>query len=63
MIVQTVALGPEFDTLRDDSEETRVGTSLHQGAITTLYNSLYLCGPRHGLPWFVGNQLRIVIPR
>lgn len=63
MIVQTAALGPEFDTLQDDTEETLVGTSLHQGAITALYTSLNLCGPRRGLPWFVGNQIKIVIPR
>ena len=50
MIVQTAALGPEFDTLQDDTEETLVGTSLHQGAITALYTSLNLCGPRRGLP-------------
>ncbi len=63
MTAQAVALGPEFDLLRDDSEETLVGSSLHQGAITALYTSLTLCGPRRGLPWFVGNQLRIVVPR
>lgn len=63
MTVQAVALGPEFDTLRDDTEETLVGSSLHQGAIAALYTSLTLCGPSRGLPWFVGNQLKIVIPR
>jgi Uma2 family endonuclease len=63
MVVQIVALGPEFDTLQDDSEETLVGTSLHQGAITALYTSLHLCGPRRGLHWFIGSQLKIVIPR
>ncbi|MDP9373430.1 MAG: Uma2 family endonuclease [Chloroflexota bacterium] len=63
MITRAIALGPEFDTLPDDTEETLVGTSLHQGAITALYTSLALCGPRRGLPWFVGNQLKIVIPR
>jgi Uma2 family endonuclease len=63
MVAQTIALGPEFDALANDSEETVVGTSLHQGAITALYTSLMLCGPRRGLPWFVGNQLKIVVPR
>ncbi|MDP9371566.1 MAG: Uma2 family endonuclease, partial [Chloroflexota bacterium] len=63
MTAQAVALGPEFDILRDDNEETLVGSSLHQGAITALFTSLTLCGPRRGLPWFVGNQLRIVVPR
>lgn len=63
MVTRPVALGPEFDTLPDDTEETLVGTSLHQGAITALYTSLTLCGPRRGLPWFVGNQLKVVVPR
>ncbi len=63
MTIHTVALGPEFDLLPDDTEETLVGTSLHQGAITTLYTSLTLCGPRRGLPWFVGNQIKVVVPR
>ena len=63
MVAQTVALGPEFDALPDDTEEGLAGTSLHQGAITALYTSLVLCGPRRGLPWFVGNQIKIVIPR
>ncbi len=63
MTAQVAALGPEFDTLQDDREETLVGSSLHQGAIVALFTSLTLCGPRRGLPWFVGNQLRIVIPR
>lgn len=63
MSTQWVALDPEFDTLRDDTEETLAGTSLHQGAITALYTSLNLCGPRRGLPWFVGNQIKVIIPR
>src|SRR2546423_15493971 len=63
MVAQTVALGPEFDALPDDNQEGLAGTPLHQGAITALYTSLVLCGPRRGLPWFVGNQIKIVIPR
>ena len=63
MATQLVTLGRELDTLRDDDEETLVGNSLHQGAIVALYTSLVLCGPRRGLPWFVGNQLKLVIPR
>lgn len=58
-----VILGPEFAGLPDDTEETLVGSSLHQGAIVALYSSLTLCGPERGLPWFVGNQLTMVIPR
>lgn len=63
MTIHTVALGPEFDLLPDDTEESVVGTSLHQGAITALYTSLTLCGPRRGLPWFVGNQIKVVVQR
>ena len=63
MLRQFVALGPEFDHLPNDTEESLVGTSLHQAAITALYTSLILCGPHRGLPWFVCNQLMIVIPR
>lgn len=40
-----------------------MGSSLRQGAIVALYTSLILCGPRRGLPWFVDNQLKLVIPR
>lgn len=63
MVARAIALGPEFDTFQDDSEETLVGSSLHQGAITALFNGLTYCGPRRGLPWFIGNQLTLIIPR
>lgn len=63
MAVEFVVLGPEFDWLPDDTEESVLGTSAHQDAITAAYTSLMLCGPRRGLPWFVGNQIKIVIPR
>jgi len=63
MIAQTAALGPGYDALPDDTEETLVGSSLHQGAITAIYTGLILCGPQRGLPWFVGNQIELVIPR
>jgi Uma2 family endonuclease len=63
MATQLRVLGRELDTLRDDDEESLVESSLHQEAIVALYTSLILCGPRRGLPWFVGNQLKLVIPR
>jgi Uma2 family endonuclease len=63
MLTRRIVLGPEFDHLPDDSEETLVGSSLHQGNITGTYTSLVLCGPRRGLPWFVGNQLRMIVSR
>ena len=63
MVTQVVALGPEFDHLPDDTEETLVGATSHQGSINLLYDSLTLCGPDRGLPWLVGNQLMLLIPR
>jgi Uma2 family endonuclease len=63
MLTRRIVLGPEFDHLPDDSEETLVGSSLHQGNITGTYTSLVLVGPKRGLPWFVGNQLRMIVSR
>jgi len=62
-IEQTIALGPQFAVLTDDTEESILGSSLHQGAITVLHDSLDACGRGRGLPWFVGNQIRMLIPR
>lgn len=63
MVARTIALGPEFDLFRDDDEETLVGSSSHQGAIVALYEGLGNCGRGRGLPWFIGNQLTLLIPR
>lgn len=63
MLAKSFALDSRFDHLPDDTEETLVGSSLHQGAITVLTSGLTLCGPRRGHPWFVGNQLKMIIPR
>lgn len=63
MITRTFALGSEFDTLPNDTEESLMGSSLHQAAIVALYTSLQQCGPDRGLPWFVGNQIKLIIPR
>jgi hypothetical protein len=63
VITRPFALGPEFDMLPNDTEETLMGSSLHQAAIVALYTSLQQCGPRRGLPWFVGNQIKLIIPR
>src|SRR3954467_10165231 len=60
---QTLMLGPEFAGLTDDTEESILGSSLHQGAITTLDDGLNACAPQRGLPRFVGNQIRMLIPR
>jgi Uma2 family endonuclease len=63
MSTSTFTLGPEFDLLLDDTEESLVGASYHQGNMTQMYDGLILCGPERGLPWFVGNQITLVIPR
>lgn len=63
MLTRPFTLGPEFDTLPNDTEETLVGSSLHQAAIVALYTSLEQCGPDRGLPWFIGNQIKLIIPR
>ena len=60
---QSLTLGPQFAELADDTEESILGSSLHQGAITTLHDGLDACGHGRGLPWFVGNQIRMVILR
>ena len=63
MTTSIFTLGPEFDLLPDDTEETLVGASYHQGNITQVYDGMILCGPERGHPWFVGNQIKLVIPR
>lgn len=63
MLTRSFALDPRFDHMPDDTEETLVGSTLHQGAITVLASGLNLCGPRRGHPWLIGNQLRMIIPR
>jgi len=62
-IARTIALGLQFAALADDTEDSILGSSLHQGAITVLHDSLDACGRGRGLPWFVGNQIRMLIPR
>ena len=63
MVTRTFTLGSEFDLFADDTEETLVGSSFHQAAITALDNGLTYCGLERGLPWFIGNQLRLILPR
>jgi Uma2 family endonuclease len=61
MITYPIVLGREFDHIPDDTEETLVGSSLHQGAIDTAFDGLRICAKRRDLPWFVGNQLTLLI--
>jgi Uma2 family endonuclease len=53
-------LPAQFNHLDDDTEESVVGSSLHQDAITQLYVSLQLASHEQ---WLVSNQLTIVIMR
>lgn len=63
MVTYRIALGPEFDMAPDDTEETLVGSTAHQDAIVAATTGLRLCARRHNLPWHVGNQLTVVVPR
>ena len=63
MVAVVRVLGPEFDWLHDDTEEDLVGASDHQYGIVCSYDSVTYYRDRENLPWFVGNQLPLVIPR
>lgn len=40
-----------------------MGSAIHQGAIVTAFDGLRICAARRELPWFVGNQQTLLIPR
>ena len=63
MTVYLRALSPELDWLPDDTEEEILGASSHQGGIVGMDTSLNLYRTEANLPWFVGNQLKLIIPR
>lgn len=63
MIARTRVLDAAFDCMPDDTEETLVGALPHQDAIYIIYDGLLSCGSDRGLPWLVGNQLTMIIPR
>jgi len=64
MVTHTrIALGSAFADLADDTEESVLGSSFHQDAIVDTYVSLKLHRRKHDLPWFIGNQTKLVIPR
>ncbi len=56
-------LGSAFAAFPDDTAQSFFGDARHQQAITILHTSLEHCGQGRGLPWLVGNQLRMIIPR
>lgn len=61
MVMHPIVLGPEFDNVPDDTEETLAGSHLHQGAIVTAVDGLQICATRRDLPWFVGNRIVLLI--
>jgi len=63
MVTRTIVLGPAFDHLADDTEETLVGSSYHQDAIIGIYRSLLRYRRQRGLTWLIGNQLKLLAPR
>lgn len=63
MVTYQFALGTELDWLMDDTEEALLGTSVHQYIIANLYGDLVSYRDDAGLPWFIGNQLKLIIPR
>jgi Uma2 family endonuclease len=63
MVARALGLGPELDWLPDDTEEAILGTSIHQTVIVGLDNFLTYVRQFFGLSWFIGNQLKLIIPR
>ena len=63
MVLDSRVLSPKFDLFEDDSEETLVGSSSHQGAIVALVEGIGDSAAQRDLPWFVCNQLTLVLPR
>jgi hypothetical protein len=64
MVTHTrMALGSAFADLADDTEESVLGSSFHQDAIVDTYVRLKLHQRKHNLPWFIGNQTKLVMPR
>lgn len=63
MVTYPIVLGPEFDVIPDDTEESLVGSHAHQGAIVTAVDGLQICARRRDLPWFTGNQIFLLVPQ
>ncbi len=56
MVTYPIILGREFDVIPDDTEESIVGSVIHQDAIVTAADGLRISAARRDLPWFVSNQ-------
>ncbi len=63
MVARTVVLGPELDWLPDDTEESLVGTILHQQVIVSTVNSVTRLNRQRNMGWVIGHQLMMVVPR
>ncbi len=63
MVTHSLTLGSAFNHLADDTEETLGGSSMHWDAIVEAYQSLRRHRRRFDLPWFIGDQFKMVIPR
>jgi len=61
MVTHAIVLGPEFDTVTDDTEDSLMGSAGHQDTIHVIYDGVRLCAVRRDEPWFVGNQLFLLI--
>ena len=61
MVTHAIVLGPEFDTIPDDTEDSLMGSAGHQDTIHVIYDGVRLCAVRRDEPWFVGNQLFLPI--
>jgi Uma2 family endonuclease len=62
MLVHRLPAWPaDLSALKDDTEEDLVGSDLHQDAIQTLFEGLWLAGPGRGLPWHVSRQLMVLM--
>jgi Uma2 family endonuclease len=54
-------LGPEFDGFVDDYNERLHGDSRHQDAMIRLYGHLSSYRRLQGFPWYVGNQMVLLV--
>ena len=64
MVTHTrIALGAAFANLADDSAMSLLGSLLHRDALVDVYLGLKHYRRQRGLPWFIGKQTRLAIPR
>src|SRR2546430_1732300 len=49
-------------TAADDTEESVLGSDLHQDAIYALRDTLRRHSAQHGLNWYVSSQVQVIVP-